>query len=387
MNEIRQKAKEIYPTLVDFRRDLHRHPEPSMEEVRTTEKIAAELDKAGIPYRRLDPTGLIGEIKGGKPGKTIALRGDIDALSIQEVTGLPYESENPGMMHACGHDGHTTSLLGASLILNGMKEELSGTVRLIFQPAEEIAEGAKLVIAQGGMDGVDAIFGMHNMSQLEAGCIAGSPGGSFAAADIFTVKIIGKACHGALPHTGIDATVVAAAVVMNLQTMVSRQFSPMDPLVVTVGSLHSGSRFNICSGEAVMEGTLRSFSKEVHDALPAVFERIIRETAAAYGAEAEIIYRVMTAVTTNEANITEIARGAAKKIVDAPEKVIPQPVQTGGEDFAFYTELAPAAFFLYGVGGEYPWHSDHYTFEENALEVGMAMYAQTAIDMLEALSR
>lgn len=386
MMDVKKMAHDVQDFVIAFRRDLHAHPEASFEEFRTSDQICKALDEMGVPYRRLSPTGVIAEVKGAKPGKTVALRGDIDALSIQEKTDLPFASENDGFMHACGHDTHGAMLIGAVKVLNSIKDEFAGTVRFIFQPAEEIGKGAEAVIAQGGLEGVDAIFGHHIIAQAPVGTIAGAAGPTAAATDRFKITITGRACHGAMPHTGVDATVAASALVMNIQTMVSREFSPMDPLVVTVGSLHSGSRFNIISGEAVMEGTIRSFSREVHEKLPGVLERIAKETAATYRATAEVEYDSITDVLINDAEMTELGFEAAHKIVPA-EMVLHQDKQMGGEDFAAYTACAPAAFYMLGGGGEYPQHSDHFTIEEAALETGVAFHVQVALDALEKLNK
>lgn len=383
--DFRKLAHEIQPETVAFRRDLHQHPEASMHEFRTTDRIAAELDRLGVPYRRLDPTGLVAEIKGGKTGgngKIVALRGDIDALSITEKTGLPYTSENPGFMHACGHDTHTSMLLGAVKVLNSTKDQFAGTVRFIFQPAEEIAEGAKLAIKQGALEGVDSIFGIHIASLAPVGSVTGRAGPAAAATDQFKITVKGKVSHGAMPESGIDAVVAGSAIVMNLQTMVSREFAAADPLVVTIGSFHSGTRFNIVSGEAVLEGTVRSFSREVHKQLPATMERIAKETAAAFRAEAEVEYNSLCDVLVNDAELEDLAFAAARKVTDPSLVVYQEKLMMGGEDFAEYTSHAKAAFVMLGAGGVSPQHSDHYIIDENAFEVGIALYAQMAMDML-----
>ena len=237
--DIKTLAHEVFPYVVEMRRDFHMHPEPSFEEFRTTQRIAEELGKMGIACRLFEPTGLIGEIKGGKSGKCIALRADIDALTTQEKTGLPYASQRDGYMHACGHDTHTAMLLGAAKVLSSVKEELCGTVKLIFQPAEELASGAKHIVAQGAIEGVDAAFGQHIFSGIPAGTLSISEGALLPAADYFKLTVKGRASHGALPDEGCDATVAASAIVMALQTISSREFSPLDPVVVTVGTLHS----------------------------------------------------------------------------------------------------------------------------------------------------
>ena len=379
--DIKQLAHEAFPYVVEMRRDFHRHPEPSFEEFRTTKRIAEELDKMCIPYRLFEPTGLVGEIKGARPGKCIALRADIDALTTTEKTGLPYASENEGYMHACGHDTHAAMLLGAAKILSSVKEELCGTVKLIFQPAEELASGAKHIVAQGALDGVDAAFGQHIFSKIPAGTLSLSEGALLPAADYFKLTVTGKSSHGAEPNEGCDATVAAAAIVMALQTISSREFSPLDPVVVTVGTLNSGARFNIISGEAVLEGTVRLFNKELHTHIPEIMERIAKQTAAAFRCTAELDYQFKTEILMSEPHMTAIARAAAEKLVP-PEKIAPFQRSMGGEDFAEYTAHVPSAFVSLGGGGEAPQHSDEFCIDESAMEVGSALYAQVAVDYL-----
>ncbi len=378
--DIKKMAHEVQDKVVAFRRDLHRNPEPSLHEFRTTKQIAAALDELGVEYRLLDPTGVIAEIHGTKgPGKTIALRGDIDALSIQEKTDLPFKSQVDGMMHACGHDTHASMLLGSVMVLNQLKDQFAGTVRFIFQPAEEVGKGAALAIKQGCLEGVDGIYGVHIGAMKKCGLITSSAGPHHASTDRFVIKIKGKACHGAGPHMGMDATVCGAALVMNLQTIVSREVAPTEPLVVTVGSFHSGTRFNIVSGEAELEGTVRSFNRELHAAIPGIMTRIAEETAKAYRCEAEVIYEVITDVMINDADMVEKGLASARKVTDFVEY---DQRGMGGEDFAEYTKYVPGAFFSLGAGGTYPGHSDHYFIEEEAFETGVAFYVQAALDFL-----
>ncbi len=380
--DIKALANSVHEYVVAFRRDLHRHPEASFQEFRTTDQIAKALDEMGIPYRRFEPTGLLGEIKGGKPGKTVALRADIDALSITEKTDYDFKSENDGFMHACGHDTHAAMLLGAAKVLNGIKDELCGTVKLLFQPAEEIAQGAKAVIKQGALEGVDFIFGMHIGSMSPVGQIGTCVGAMTSAADVFRIKVTGKVTHGAMPEGGIDATVAGAAIVMNLQSIVSREVAPDKPLVVTVGKFESGSRFNIVSGEANMEGTIRSYDYELHHQLPAIVERIVKNTAAAYRCEATVEYDMLTEVLLNNEEAVGILRGAALKVLDSPDMLMQAKPLMGAEDFAEYTIPTKAAFAWLGGGGDYPMHSDHINFDEEAFKTGVALYAQVAVDTL-----
>ncbi|MBQ1356482.1 MAG: amidohydrolase [Solobacterium sp.] len=382
MQNIRELAHKHAQYVIDLRHDFHKHPEKSMEEYRTTGAVAAELEKMGIPFRVLEPSGVIAEIKGAFPGKTIGLRADMDALSITEKTDVPFKSVNDGFMHACGHDTHTAMLLGAAKILDEIRGELHGTVRLVFQPGEEVAQGAKSVIDQKGIEGVDAMFGIHIGAQRPVGHVFMMAGASAAACDEWILKIKGRAGHGAAPEACVDATVCAAAIIMNLQTIVSREVAAMKPLVVTVGKLETGTRFNIVSGEAVMTGTNRSFDYDLHHALPGMMERIVKGTCDAYRCDYELTYNMLTEVLANDADMTELAKKAAAKITDTPECVEEATPGMGGEDFAEYTHFCPSAFANLGAGGEYPHHSDFFWVDESSFEVGSALYAQVAVDYL-----
>ncbi len=372
------KAKALEEYMVSLRRHFHQHPEKSMEERETTAFIMARLNEIGIPHRKLSPSGVVAEIAGGRPGKTVALRADMDALTIQEETGLPFASEAEGLMHACGHDLHMAGLLGAAKLLWQERQSLGGNVRLIFQPGEEVGKGAKAVIEQGGMEGVDMVFGMHNMPSLPAGTVAGSVGPVFSAADYFKITIQGKAGHGATPEDAIDATVAASALVMNLQPLVSREISSLESLVITVGQLHSGTRFNIISGEAVLEGTVRSFDPTIHDMVPVAMERVVEGIARAYRVEAKLEYDKVAKACVNEEGFTDLCLKSAGKVA----QVAPEGRQMIAEDFSEYMQLCPGAFFLYGSGCEYPLHSDHFAGDEQALITACAMYAQVAVDAL-----
>lgn len=372
------KAKVLEEYMVSLRRHFHQHPEKSMEERETTAFIMARLNEIGIPHRKLSPSGVVAEIAGGRPGKTVALRADMDALTIQEETGLPFASEAEGLMHACGHDLHMAGLLGAAKLLWQERQNLDGNVRLIFQPGEEVGKGAKAVIEQGGMEGVDMVFGMHNMPSLPAGTVAGSVGPVFSAADYFKITIQGKAGHGATPEDAVDATVAASALVMNLQPLVSREISSLESLVITVGQLHSGTRFNIISGEAVLEGTVRSFDPTIHDMVPVAMERVVEGIARAYRMEAKLEYDKVAKACVNEEGFTDLCLKSAGKVA----QVAPEGRQMIAEDFSEYMQLCPGAFFLYGSGCEYPLHSDHFAGDEQALITACAMYAQVAVDAL-----
>ena len=381
MADIKALAHEVFPYVVEMRRDFHRNPEPSFEEFRTTDRIAEELDKMGIPYRRFEPSGLVGDIVGAKPGKCIFLRADIDALSVKEESGVEFASEREGFMHACGHDTHAAMLLGAVKVLNSIRDELCGSVKVLFQPAEELAMGAKHIIAQGAIDGADAGFGMHIFAQMPVGQLGITSGVIHPAADYYKLDVHGVTSHGALPDEGVDATVAAAAIVMNLQTISSREFSPLEPVVVTVGTLHSGQRFNVISNHAELEGTVRLFNEELHQKIPGMMARIAENTAAAFRCTAELDYQFKSDMLVNDEAMTELARGAALKVA-GEEHIAPIRRSMGGEDFSAYTHIVPCAFVALGGGGEAPQHSEKFCIDESAFETGVAMYAQVAVDFL-----
>ncbi len=383
--EIKEVASKYNDYQVEMRRYFHRHPEVSTKEYNTSKVIKEELDKIGVPWVDCGlETGVLATVKGAKPGKTILLRADIDALSVHETTGLEYASENEGVMHACGHDCHISMLLTAAHILNDMKEDLCGTVKLAFQPAEESAVGAKSMIEQGALEGVDGAFGIHIWSDVETGHICCMPGPRMASADLFKIDIKGKGTHGAAPHQGVDAAVVTASVINNLQAMTSRQTSPLDPLVVTVGTVEVGTRWNVVAENAHLEGTTRCFSQEVWDAIPVLMERTVKNTAAAFGAEATVFFDRFIPPTVNDEAMSKLACDAAEKIMGEGAPV-EMPATMGGEDFSFYAQKVPGAIALLGCRNEecgaiWPQHSGNYRVDESALIKGAMLYAQVAMD-------
>lgn len=383
---IYEKALQVQPFVVECRRTIHRWPELGMEEFRTTDFICAKLDEMGIPYRRLTPTGCIAEIRGAQGGKTVALRADIDALQMNEINDLPFRSEREGYMHGCGHDTHAAMLLGAAKILNGMCDELRGTVRLIFQPSEENGLGSQVVVDQGGLDGVSACFGEHIFggSGHKPGVVFCKSGGLFPSADTFWIHVHGVGCHGAMPSMGVDATVCAAAIVMDLQSIASREVDPLEPVVVTVGSLHSGTAYNICSGEAEMTGTVRTFNPTLREAFPDKLRRIVENTARAYRCTAEVEYGCGSAALINDAQVTGIARRAAEKIMPDRTLLINGGGSMGAEDFSLYTEYVPCTFVTIGCGEETFNHNEHFVVDESVFPTGVALHVQFAIDFLSA---
>lgn len=381
--EIKTLIKQNVADMIAFRRDLHRHPELPWEEFRTTDKIAEQLDKIGIPYRRTKPTGIIAEIQGGKPGKRILLRADIDALPVQELSkNIDYKSTIDGKMHACGHDTHASMLLNAANALYAIRDQLKGNVRLVFQPAEEIAQGAKGMIEQGVLEGVDKAFGMHIWSLMPVGKVSCVVGSSFASADILTVRFKGKGGHGSMPHDTVDAVMVASAFVMNVQAIVSREIAPLDPAVVTIGRMEVGTRFNVIAENAVLEGTVRCFNVAVRDKIEAAIRRYANQVASMYRATAEVEYVYGTLPVINEKESTLLAQ---KVIVESfgEDTLYFEPPTTGGEDFSYYTENIPGAFALVGSGNpdkdtQWPHHHGCFNVDEDGMKVGAELYAQYA---------
>lgn len=387
---VKELAHSVRDYVIEYRHELHMHPELSMQEFETTDRICRELDKMGVSYRRMNPTGVLAEIKGGKgEGKTVLLRGDIDALPVQEETGLEFSSIYPGKMHACGHDTHNAMLMGAIKCFNEIKDEFAGTVKFIFQPSEETGEGAQAMIKDGCLEGVDYMFGTHISSDLDVGKVSACPGPMHASAFWFKIKITGVSSHGADPYNGRDAAVAGSAVVMALQDMVAREYSPMDPMVVTVGDIHAPGRFNIIPGEYRMEGTIRTFSREINATLEDTLNRIAKGVASAYRCTADVELIEVAEVNINDEEAYRFGRAAAAKVVGEENVVLAKPTM-GGEDFAYYTPHVKANFFSLGAklpdkdGKVWSHHNGHVLFDESSFEYGVALYVQVALDALEA---
>lgn len=384
---INQKLKEAFikykEELTDLRRKLHSEPELSWEECKTTDFVCDYLDQLGVSYRRAEPTGVIAEIKGGKPGKTVALRGDMDALSVEELNkDLPYASTEDGKMHACGHDAHTAMLLVAAKALNDIKDEIPGNVRLLFQPAEEVAEGAKALVQQGAVKGVDNVFGIHVWSQMPTHKVSCTPGPSFASADLFKVTFKGKGGHGAIPQACIDAAIVASSFVMNVQSVVSRTIDPQQGAVLTIGKMVVGTRFNVIAENAVIEGTVRCFDPETREHIEAQLSHYAESVAAVYGATAKVEYiRGTQAVINDEYSAALVQRVAAEAFGE--EVIFHEKPTMGGEDFSFYLDEVPGSFALVGSGNpekdtEWAHHHGKFNIDEDALATGAELYAQYA---------
>lgn len=379
---IASKEKEM----IAFRRHLHANPEVSLEEFETTKTIAAKLDELGISYRLTKPTGVIAEIKGAKPGKTVLLRADMDALSVQQLNEVEYKSVEEGKMHACGHDAHVSMLMNAASALNQVKDTFEGTVRLVFQPAEEIAEGAKLMVEQGAVDGVDNAFGIHIWAPGKAGTVSCPAGPSFAAADIVKVDFVGSGGHAAQPHLNIDAAIMASQYVANVQSIVSRVVDPMQPAVVTLGKMEVGTRFNVIAENAHIEGTVRTFDPATRDKVEECIKHYAEEIARMYGGQATVEYQRMTEPVNNEERTANLVQQVAAQAF-GEAAVDNCPPTMGGEDFGYYMMQIPGAFATVGSGNPdkdtcWPHHSGRFNVDEEALKVGAELYAQYALAYL-----
>ena len=386
MTKVRELAEKYHDYVVTMRREFHENPEPSFQEERTCKRIVEELEKMGIPCKVIAGTGVVGTIKGAKPGKTVALRGDIDALSVQETNDVPYKSKVDGMMHACGHDAHGAALLGAAKVLNELKAELHGEVRLLFQPAEEVGDGAKAMIKDGCLEGVDSALGIHVWSGLATGKVSIETGPRMASADMFQFKVTGKGGHGAMPNQGVDAGLAAASILLNLQSIVSRELSPMLPTTVTVGKITSGTRWNVIASEATLDGTVRTFSRETQANIQNIMGRIIKDTASAYRCTTEWLeYRTLTSPCINPEHPSLVAAAAITKCFD--ENAIGKvDMQMGGEDFCFMMDVVPDSLMAFvGVGNtekgaDKPHHAGDFTIDEDGMLYSVCLYAQYAMD-------
>ncbi|MEK5217272.1 MULTISPECIES: amidohydrolase [Psychrobacillus] len=382
-NKIKESIKNNKEELVQLRRKLHSEPELSFEEFQTTQFICEYLDNLGISYRKTEPTGVIAEIKGATGGKTVALRGDMDALAIQQLNKhVPYASKTEGKMHACGHDAHTAMLLIAAKALSAVKDQLSGNVRLLFQPAEEIAQGAKAMVKQGAMDDVDNVFGIHIWSQMPTGKVSCNPGPSFAAADIFKVTFKGRGGHGAIPEACIDAALVASSFVMNVQTVISRTIDPQSPAVLTVGKMVVGTRFNVIAENAEIEGTVRTFHSNTRDHIEKSIGQYAESVAAIYGATAEVQYTRGTDAVDNDEESANLVQQVASASFGSDVVYYEKPTM-GGEDFSEFLTKAPGSFALVGSGNskkdtEWAHHHGNFDIDEDALSTGAELYAQYA---------
>lgn len=390
-NAIMKSALENKDYVIALRRYFHQNPEASGQEINTSKRVCEELKSMGLNPKVIGKigTGVMCDIIGEKPGKTILLRADMDALSVQELNEEAFKSSVDGLMHACGHDGHTATLLGAAKVLVSHKDQIKGRVRLLFQPAEETGSGAEDLIAAGCLKDVDAAMGIHLWSGMPSGMISVDAGPRMAAANWFRYRIKGKPGHGALPHEGIDAGLCAAAAALNLQSVVSREFPATEPIVITIGRIESGTRFNVIAAEALLEGTTRCFNSEMFRSdIPAAMNRIVDGTAAAYGCEVteKHIYEATLPCVNPERSAQRGAAAVRKLLGEQAIGIL--PLSMGGEDFSYIMDQIEDSLFVFvGIGNsakgsQEPHHSGYFKIDEDALENSVAFYAQYALDYL-----
>ncbi len=388
---IKNISNQIFPGLVNLRRELHKYPEIAFNEYQTSERIAKELKKLGLDFKKgIAKTGVVALLNKRKKGRSVALRADMDALPIEEQTKFPYRSKNKGMMHACGHDVHMTCVIGAAKILTRLKDELPGKVKFIFQPSEEVPPGgAKPMIQAGVLENpkVSGIFGLHCDTSIPVGRIGVREGPTMAQADSFDVIVTGTGGHGARPHDGVDAIVVASQVIQALQTIPSRKINPLEPVVISVGKIEGGTARNIICDRVLLKGTARSLSKQVARRIPALLKTIISGITKSAGASFELDYSPGYPVLTNHPGATDLARATVAEMFGKQAVFEIKKPTMGGEDFAYYLQKVPGSFLRLGIRNPekkavYPWHHPKFTVDEDAITIGSAILAGVAFDFL-----
>ena len=387
---MKELAHAQHAELVNIRRHLHENPELGFEEVATAQYIADYLAGLGLEVTsQVAKTGVVALIRGVQPGKTVAIRADMDALPIQELNEVPYKSKHPGKMHACGHDAHVAAAIGAARILWELRDQINGNVKFIFQPAEEAPGGAEPMIAAGVLENptVDAIIGGHVWGGLESGIIEVMSGPTMASSDIIRLKIIGKGGHAAQPHTTIDPIVIASEIVGALQKLVSRQTDPFESVVISICSFHAGDVFNVIPHSAYLEGAVRTLNNELRQELPHKIEKIIRGITEPYGATYELDYYLGYPVTVNDPGVTETVRKAAVSVLGADKVRVAARASMGGEDYAYFLNKVPGTYIRIGTrnpekGICQEMHHPRFDIDEAVLELTPVVYAQAAFDLL-----
>ena len=371
--------------IVALRRDIHREPELGFDTHKTAAKVLAALE--GLPLKietGVAENGIVATLGGGGDGPTIALRADMDALPIHEETGLPFSSGTSGKMHACGHDGHTSMLVGAAKMLCGMRERLNGTVKFVFQPAEEGGGGGRVMVEEGVAEGIDQIFALHLWPGLPFGTAATKAGPIMAAADKFEMEIKGTGGHGAMPHLAADAVVVAAQVATALQTIVSREVDPVQPAVLTIGEIGAGTAFNIIPETARMGGTVRTIDDDLRHRLPERMEELAKGVARGMRADAELDYTFSYPVTRNDPEAAALALKVAGSLFGEDRAVELAHPSMGGEDFAFFLQKLPGAYIWLGIGDVSGLHTPQFAFDEEILPQGAALLTAIALEALSS---
>jgi amidohydrolase len=394
--QIARAAEALRQQLITQRRDFHMHPELSNREERTARVVAERLRALGLDEVKtgVGRHGIVALLKGSKPGPVVAVRTDMDALPIQETIDVPYKSQNPGVKHACGHDAHMTVELGVAEVLSKMRDQISGTIKFIFQPAEEGAPpgeegGASLMIKEGALENPrpQAIFGLHTMPSIEAGQIAYHSGPAMASSDRILIAIRGKKSHGAQPQLGVDAIVVAAECISALQTIRSRRIDPLEPLVITIGTIKGGDRNNIIADEVKMEGTMRALNEDVRKRAQDMMRETLRGVTTSYGATFDLQFDGGNPSTYNEPALVEETLPIIRRLIGAQNLIAPKPFMPA-EDFSFYQKVVPGFFYFLGVGNKSRgitagWHTADFDVDEESLVVGVKVMSNVLVDYLD----
>jgi amidohydrolase len=392
--KIKTLSRELFPSLVKLRRELHQYPEIAYTEHKTSGVVARELKKLGIEVKKgVAKTGVVALLNKNKKGKTVALRADMDALPVTERTGLPFKSKNPGKMHACGHDVHMSCVIGAAKILSKLKDELPGKVKFIFQPSEEVTPGGAYPMIKAGVlknPEVNGIFGLHSDSAIPIGEIGVKNGSMMAQADDFDITIIGKGGHGARPQDGIDAIVVASAVIQALQTIPSRRISPLKSVVISVGIIRGGTARNIICDKVILKATARTLEKGITKKIPDLLKEIVSGVTKGYGADFELNYYEGYPILVNNPDMTDLVRSSISKLFGKEAIFEIKEPMMGGEDFAYFLKNVPGSFIRLGIrnekiGAVHPWHHPEWKVDEKAIEIGSSLLAQVAFDFLKQL--
>jgi amidohydrolase len=383
-DRIKDLALALTPRLIEIRRHLHSHPELSGQEQQTAAYVAGVLSSCGLRVKEaIGKVGVVGELEGkGQDRRLLAIRTDMDALPIQERTDLEFASRKPGIMHACGHDVHTTVGLGTAMVLSQIGDALPGTIRFLFQPAEEIAQGAEWMVQDGVMDNVNAILSVHVFPSIPAGKVGIRYGALTAAADDLELTIVGESGHGARPHEAIDAIWIAAQVITALQQAISRTQNPLRPVVLTVGKISGGRAPNVIADQVTMQGTVRSLHPETSEALPKWIENIVSTVCQTYGATYHMDYRRGTPSVQNDTRLTALLESSVKEMLGTESVQIIQEPSLGAEDFSCYLQHAPGSMFRLGVGFKdkrnFPLHHPQFEVDESAITTGVITMACAA---------
>ncbi len=384
LSQIRLDIQALQPQLVEWRRRLHQRPELGFREHLTAQLVAQKLQEWGIEHKiGIAKTGIVATIESKRPGPVLAIRADMDALPIQEANDVPYRSQHDGIMHACGHDGHTAIALGTAYYLSQHREDFAGTVKIIFQPAEEGPGGAKPMIEEGVLQNpdVDAIIGLHLWNNLPLATVGVRSGALMAAVECFSCTILGKGGHGAIPHQTIDSIVVSAQIVNALQTIVARNIDPLESAVVTVGELQAGSANTVIADTARMRGTVRYFNPKLEGYFSKRIEQIIAGVCQSHGASYELNYESLYPPVINDISMAELVRSVASDVVETPAGIVPECQTMGGEDMSFFLQKVPGCYFFLGSANPaknlaYPHHHPRFDFDETALGMGVEIFVR-----------